>query len=53
MYGETFYGRKTAQHQLQRKQIKMSSFKSNENIHEKEDRSYHVVSANKASTVTL
>ena len=31
----------------------MSSFKSNENIHKKEDRSYYVVSANKASSVTL
>ena len=55
MYGETFYGRHTAQHQLQRRQIKseMRSFKSNENIHKKEDRSYYVVSANKASSVTL
>ena len=31
----------------------MSSFKSNENIHKKEDGSYYVVSANKASSVTL
>ena len=31
----------------------MSSFKSNENIHKKEDVSYYVVSANKASSVTL
>ena len=31
----------------------MSPFKSNENIHKKEDVSYYVVSANKASTVTL
>ena len=31
----------------------MSSFKSNENIHKKEDESYYVVSANKASSVTL
>ena len=30
----------------------MSSFKSNENIHKKED-GYYVVSANKASSVTL
>ena len=40
MCGETFYGRQTAQHQLQCLQIqikKMSSFKSNENIHKKED----------------
>ena len=32
---------------------KMSSFKSNENIHKTEDGSYYVVSANKASSVTL
>ena len=32
---------------------KMSSFKSNENIHKKEDGSYYVVSANKASLATL
>ena len=34
----------------------MSSFKvvkSNENIHKKDDVSYYVVSANKASSVTL
>ena len=32
----------------------MSSFKSNENIHKKEDGSYYVVSdKNKASSVTL
>ena len=31
----------------------MRSFKSNENIHKKEGGSYYVVSANKASTVTL
>ena len=55
MYGETFYGRHTAQHQLQWSQIKIrnGSFKSNENIHKKEDVSYYVVSANKASSVTL
>ena len=29
----------------------MSSFKSNENIHKKEDRSYYVVSANKLQLV--
>ena len=28
--------------------IKISSFKSNENIHKKEDGSYYLVSANKA-----
>ena len=33
--------------------FKMSSFKSNENIHKKEDGPYYVVSANKASSVTL
>ena len=31
----------------------LSSFKSNENIHKREDLSYYVVSANKASSVTL
>ena len=31
----------------------MLSFKSNENIHKKEGGSYYVVSANKASSVTL
>ena len=55
MYGETFYGRHTVQHQLQWSQIKseVRSFKSNENIHKKEGGSYYVVSANKASSVTL
>ena len=32
---------------------KFSSFKSNENIHKREGGSYYVVSANKASSVTL
>ena len=32
---------------------KLSSFKSNENIHKREDGSYYEVSANKASSVTL
>ena len=43
MYGETFYGRHTAQHQLQWSQIKseVRSFKSNENIHKKEGGSYY------------
>ena len=47
MYGETFYGRHTAQHQLQWRQIKskMSFFKRNETIHKKGDGSYYVVSA--------
>ena len=31
----------------------MSSFNSNENIHKKEDGSYYVVMAKKASSVTL
>ena len=31
----------------------MISFKSNENIHKKEGESYYIVSANKASSVTL
>ena len=31
----------------------MRSFKSNENIHKKKGVSYYVVSANKASSVTL
>ena len=55
MYGETFYGRHTAQHQLQWRQIiiKKSSLKSNENIHKKEDGSYYVVSANKASNLFM
>ena len=51
---ERFYGRHTAQHQLQWRQIKnVSSFKSNENIHKKEDGSVYVVSAIKTSSVTL
>ena len=32
---------------------KLSYFKSNKNIHKTEDGSYYVVSANKASSVTL
>ena len=35
-----------------KKKKKMSSFKSNKNIYMKEDGSYYVVSANKASSVT-
>ena len=38
---------------IKKSKSKMSSFKSNENIHKKEDGSYYVVSANKASSVTL
>ena len=46
MYGETFYGRHTAQHQLQWSQIKykISSFKSNEHILKKVDGPYYVLS---------
>ena len=36
-----------------KKKSEVRSFKSNENIHEKEGGSYYVVSANKASSVTL
>ena len=36
-----------------KKNSKMSSFKSYENIHKLEDGSYYVVSANKASSLTL
>ena len=32
---------------------KLSSFKSNGNIHKRKDVSYYVISANKASSVTL
>ena len=38
---------------IQKKKSEMRSFKSNENIHKKEGGSYYVVSANKASSVTL
>ena len=47
MYGETFYGRHTAQHQLQWSQIKykkINSFQSNEHILKKVDGPYYVVS---------
>ena len=51
MYGETFYGRHTAQNQLQWRQIKykykntnISSFKSNEHMLKKVDGPYYVVS---------
>ena len=36
-----------------KKKIRKRSFKSSENIHKKEGGSYYVVSANKASSVTL
>ena len=36
-----------------KKKSEVRSFKSNENIHKKEDGSYYVVSANKASSVSL
>ena len=38
---------------IERIKSNLSSFKSNENIHNKEDESYYVVSAYKASAVTL
>ena len=38
---------------VEQKNHKMRSFKSSENIHKKEGGSYYVVSANKASSVTL
>ena len=38
---------------LSESKSEMRSFKSNENIHKKEGGSYYVVSANKASSVTL
>ena len=38
---------------MSNKKSEMRSFKSNENIHKKEGGSYYVVSANKASSVTL
>ena len=38
---------------VSKKKSEMRSFKSNENIHKKEGGSYYVVSANKASSVTL
>ena len=37
----------------QTRKSEMRSFKSNENIHKKEGGSYYVVSADKASSVTL
>ena len=55
MYGETFYGRHTAQHQLQWSQIKLRNeiLLEQWKLHKKEGGSYYVVSANKASSVTL
>ena len=44
---------KTVTFQYSNKNQKMISFKSNENIHKKDDWSYYVVSANKTSSVTL
>ena len=40
-------------HEIWNIKSEMRSFKSNENIHKKEGGSYYVVSANKASSVTL
>ena len=46
MYGETFYGRHTAQNQLQWRQIKYKNkfLKNNEHILKKVDGPYYVVS---------
>ena len=52
MYGETFYGTTPAAVKSNIKS-EMRYFKSNENIHKKEGGSYYIVSANKASSVTL
>ena len=46
------FSKKTS-HFVANKIQKLSSFKSNENIHKKEDGPYYVVSANKVSSVTL
>ena len=56
MYGETFDGQPHGTTPAAVKsniKPEMRSFKSNENIHKKEGGSYYVVSANKASLVTL
>ena len=55
MYGETFTAA-TLHNTICSEgkwKSKMSSFKSNEDIHKKGDGSYYVVSAYKASLVTL
>ena len=44
---------KSATLRFESRKSEMVSFKSNENIHKKEGGSYYVVSANKASSVTL
>ena len=51
----SYYRRLARQVLVRRSNIKseMRSFKSNENIHKKEGGSYYIVSANKASSVTL
>ena len=48
-----YRGSYTSGHFIWIKKKKKSSFKSHENIHKKEDASYYVLSANKASSVTL
>ena len=45
--------KRSRNHGMTEIKIEMRSFKSNENILKKEDGSYYVVSANKASSVTL
>ena len=49
----TVMGKKSIDSNIQNIKSEMRSFKSNENIHKKEGASYYVVSANKASSVTL
>ena len=49
----TLHNTSCSEGKQKKKKKKTSSFKSNENIHKKEDGSYYVVSANKASVVTL
>ena len=48
-----FWSIKNSDEVLNKLKSEMRSFKSNENIHKKEGGSYYVVSANKASSVTL
>ena len=47
------YSFKTKHMICMKQESEMRSFKSNENIHKEEGGSYYVVSANKASSVTL
>ena len=53
-YNEPYHSYHTKKLENYHKQnTKMSSFKSNENIHKKEDGPYYVVTANKASSKYL